>query len=366
MILIQSENLKNVVVALLEKGGSNAEEADTVASHLVRSNLCGHDSHGVGMMPLYMNKLGEGLLNPNQKPEKVKEDGSILMFEGNRGYGQSVVKKAMEQALELCKEKGLVLMTVRNSYHMGRIGTYGEQSIAAGMVSLHFVNVTDHPPLVAPFRGSDARFATNPICIAMPGTAKQPPVLLDMATSRIALGKVRVALNKGENLPEDWLIDHRGQPSRDPSVMESHIYHDSGKENPPGALTPVGDYKGYGLALFCELLGGMLSGGFTIQPENERKGGITNNMLTFIVDPSRLLEIPSMQHEIEAMVDYVKASPPADPDNPVLIAGDPERISLKERERDGIPIDENTWEQILDAGVKLGLNRDDLLKTSGI
>ena len=200
----------------------------------------------------------------------------------------------------------------------------------------------------------------------MPGTAKQPPVLLDMATSRIALGKVRVALNKGENLPADWLIDHRGQPSRDPSVMESHIYHGSGKENPPGALTPVGDYKGYGLALFCELLGGMLSGGFTIQPENERKGGITNNMLTFIVDPSRLLEIPTMQHEIEAMVDYVKASPPADPDNPVLIAGDPERISLKERERDGIPIDENTWEQILDAGVNLGLNRDDLLKTSGI
>ena len=151
MILIQSENLKNVVFALLEKGGSNAEEADTVASHLVSSNFCGHDSHGVGMMPLYMNKLGEGLLNPNQKPEKVKEDGSILMFEGNRGYGQSVVKKAMEQALELCKERGLVLMTVRNSYHMGRIGTYGEQSIAAGMVSLHFVNVTDHPPVSGTF-----------------------------------------------------------------------------------------------------------------------------------------------------------------------------------------------------------------------
>ncbi len=110
----------------------------------------------------------------------------------------------------------------------------------------------------------------------------------------------------------------------------------------------------------------MVSGGYTIQPENERKGGITNNMLTFIIDPSRLLEIPTMQHEIEAMVDYVKASPPADPDKPVLIAGDPERISLKERERDGIPIDENTMEQILDAGVKMGLNHNELLKTSRI
>ena len=366
MILIQSKNLKNVVIALLEKAGSLTEEADTVASHLVRANLCGHDSHGVGMLPLYMKKLGEGLLNPNQKPELLKEDGSILMFEGNRGYGQSVGKQAMEQALELCKTKGLVLMTLRNSYHMGRIGTFGEQSIDAGMVSLHFVNVTDHPPLVAPYRGSDARFATNPVCIAMPGTAKQPPILLDMATSRIALGKIRVALNKGEELPADWLIDHRGQPSRDPRVMESHIYHRSGKESPPGALTPAGDYKGYGLALFCELLGGMLSGGFTIQPENERKGGITNNMITFIVDPSRLLEIPAMHHEIEAMVNYVKASPPADPENPILIAGDPERISLREREKDGIPVDDNTWNQILDAGENLGLDRENLLNISGI
>ena len=107
MILIQSENLKNVVVALLEKGGSNAEEADTVASHLVRSNLCGHDSHGVGMMPLYMNKLGEGLLNPNQKPEKVKEDGSILMFEGNRGYGQSVAKRQWRRLWSFVKKKDL-------------------------------------------------------------------------------------------------------------------------------------------------------------------------------------------------------------------------------------------------------------------
>ena len=162
-MLIKEIKLKNFVAAILKKGGSDSEEAQIVADHLVRSNLSGHDSHGVGMLPFYMRMLKADLLHPNQKPELVKADGSILMFDGQRGYGQAVGKMAMEKAIEKCHESGLVLMTLRNTHHLGRIGTYGEQSIAAGMVSLHFVNVTDHPPLVAPFRGSDARFSTNPI-----------------------------------------------------------------------------------------------------------------------------------------------------------------------------------------------------------
>ena len=365
-MLFKAENLKHVVTELLLQGGSESEEGEIVAEHLVRSNLTGHDSHGVGMIPLYIKKMSEGLLKTNQKPQLVKEDGSIIMFDGQRGFGQSVAKNAMNRALERCRETGLVLMTLRNAYHIGRIGTYGEQSIAAGMVSLHFVNVTDHPPLVAPFRGSDARYATNPICIAMPGTDRQPPVLLDMATSYVALGKVRVALNKGEQLAEEWVIDEKGKPSRDPEVMKDHIYHGSGKEAPLGAMRPLGGYKGYGLALFCELLGGMLSGGKTIQPGNERLGGITNNMLTFIVDPSRLIEMPVMQREIESLVEYVKASPVADEMEPILVAGDPERISICRREREGIPLDSTTWEQILDAGESLGMEREKMIEIAGI
>ena len=185
-MLIQSKQLKRLVADILKKGGSSNKEAQVVADHLVRSNLAGHDSHGVGMLLLYIRMLKNDMLRPNQKPKLIKKDGSILMFDGQRGYGQAVGKIAMDKAIEKCRESGLVLMTLRNTHHLGRIGTYGEQSIASGMVSLHFVNVTDHPPLVAPFRGSDARFATNPICLAMPGTKKQSPILLDMATSRIA------------------------------------------------------------------------------------------------------------------------------------------------------------------------------------
>ena len=360
-MLIQAEPLKRLVTAILIKGGSSDEEAQVVADHLVRSNLAGHDSHGVGMLQLYVRMLKEELLKPNQKPKLVKADGSILMFDGQRGYGQAVGKMAMERAIEKCRESGLVLMTLRNTHHLGRIGTYGEQSIASGMVSLHFVNVTDHPPMVAPFRGSDARFSTNPICLAMPGTEKQAPVLLDMATSRIALGKARVALNKDEALKDGLVIDHKGHPSTDPAVMAGYLFPER-QDNPGlGALTPLGEYKGYGLALFCELLGGLLSGGGTIQPEHQRQNSIINNMFTLLIDPARLVDVPWLQHEVEAIVAYAKASPPANPEEPVLIAGDPERNSKKERQRQGIPIDDATWEQILEGGETLGLTRNEML-----
>ena len=147
-MLIQAESLKRIVSAILEKGGSSKIESKVVADHLVRANLVGHDSHGVGMLPKYVKMLKEELLFPNQEPEIIKKDGSIIMFDGKRGYGQAVGKIAMKKAIEKCQENGLVLMTIRNSHHLGRIGTYGEQSIEAGIVSIHFVNVTDHLSLI--------------------------------------------------------------------------------------------------------------------------------------------------------------------------------------------------------------------------
>ena len=350
-----------MVTSILKKGGSNTDEAQIVADHLVRSNLSGHDSHGVGMLPTYIRMLKANLLKPNQNPELFKVDGSIMMFDGNRGYGQAVGKIAMDKAIKKCKTTGMVLMTLRNAHHLGRIGTYGEQSIAAGLISLHFVNVTDHPPVVCPYGGSDARLNTNPICLAMPGTKKQPQILLDMATSRIALGKTRVAFNKGQSLIEGLVIDHSGQPSTDPAVMAAYMFPERSDNPQIGALTPVGDHKGYGLALFCELLGGMMSGGGTVQPEHSRKKSIINNMFTILIDPKRLIDLSWMHHEVEEIVKYCKASPPAEQYKPVLVAGDPERQANNERRSSGIPLDDETWEQIQEVGKTLGLSKEELI-----
>ncbi len=353
---IAEPQLREVVRRIIMAGGSSEHEAELVTDHLVRANLSGHDSHGVGMIPTYVKHLKAGLLKPNTAVEKVKDEGSILVFGGRRGYGQRVALEAMDAAIERCKEAGLVLMTLRNAHHIGRIGTYGERSIEAGLVSLHFVNVTDHRPLVAPFGGTDARYGTNPICIAMPGSDETEPLLLDMATSKIALGKTRVAMNQGVEVDDGRLLDGQGKPTNDPNVMFSEPY---------GALLPLGDHKGYGLALFCELLGGVLSGGGTIQPGHERQGSIVNNMLTFVVDPAKLTDIPWMRAEIDATVRYFKASPPADADKPVLSPGDPERRAKETRQKGGIPLADRAWEGILAAGEEVGFSREEAEKLQG-
>jgi uncharacterized oxidoreductase len=343
-----ADRLRRLASAILRSGGSADSEADLVADHLVQANLMGHDSHGVGMIPAYVRHLQAGLVVPNTRAKLVKDDGPTLMFDGGRGYGRPGAGEAMAAAIARCRETGVVAMTLANAHHIGRVGAYGELACGAGLVSLHFVNVADHRALVAPFRGTDARFVTNPVCIALPGTDRQPPLLLDMATSAIAMGKVRVARNEGRLVPEGVLIDEAGRPTRDPDVMY---------REPHGALLPFGGHKGYALALVTELLAGALSGGPTIQPGNPRAGGTINNMLAVLIDPARLAGVDWLRREIDGFVEYVKASPPADPDEPVLVPGDPERIAREERLRTGIAVDATTWEDILQAGEKVGLPR---------
>jgi uncharacterized oxidoreductase len=250
----------------------------------------------------------------------------------------------------------VAVVTLANSHHVGRVGAYGELASAAGLVSIHFVNVTDHRGLVAPFRGRDARFSTNPVCIGMPGTATQPPLLLDMATSGVAMGKVLVAKLAGRPVPEGNLIDAQGVPTTDPEVMY---------REPRGALLPFGAHKGYALAVLTELLAGAMSGGGTIQPDNERRGGIVNNMFSIVIDPARLAGVDWMRREIDGFVGYVKGSPPADPASPVLVPGDPERRSREERRRAGIPLDAATWAELVAAGEAMGVTRSRAEEVAG-
>ncbi len=345
---IAPARLLEVVQRLLRYAGSDAGEAEVVAEHLVRANLAGHDSHGVGLLPLYVRSIKNDLLRPNTRATLVRDDGGLMAFDGGRGYGQAVAREAMNAALERCRDTGLVLMTLRNAHHIGRVGSYGEQSIGAGFVSLHFVNVIDHDPLVAPYGGRFARYGTNPICVAVPGSSSSPPILLDMATSTYPLGKTRVAMNKGEALADGLVLDPEGEPSNDPSVMF---------KQPGGALLPLGGelggHKGYGLAFVFELLAGGLSGGGTIQPENPRGGGIVNNMTTMVVDPARLVDMEWLEHELDALVRY-SVETPASAHGPVKLPGEPERSSAEAR-RDAIPIDPTTWTAILDAGEQVGL-----------
>src|SRR5258705_7836122 len=297
------DRLRRPTAPTLAGGGSEPAEAALVAAHLVDANLAGHDSHGVGLIPHYERHLKEGLVVPNTSVKALKDDGAFLMFDGQRGFGRRVAGEAMAAAMERIRETGVVVVTLANSHHVGRVGAYGEMASAAGLVSLHFVNVADHKGLVAPFRGSDSRFSTNPVCIGMPGTATQPPLLLDMATSGVAMGKVAVAKRAGKHLPAGNLIDAQGAPTTDPEVMY---------REPRGSLLPFGAHKGVALAVLTELLAGAMSGGATLQPDNPRRGGTVNNMFSVLVDPARLAGVDWMRRGVDGFVGYVKASPPAD------------------------------------------------------
>ena len=353
---IPSDRLRRLTATILARGGSEPAEADLVAAHLVDANLAGHDSHGVGLIPHYVRHLKEGLVVPNTSVKVLKDEGAFLMFDGQRGFGRRVAGEAMTAAIERARETGVVVVTLANSHHVGRVGAYGELASAAGLVSLHFVNVVDHTGLVAPFRGSDSRFSTNPVCIGMPGTATQPPLLLDMATSTVAMGKVAVAKRAGKRLPAGNLIDAQGAPTDDPEVMF---------REPRGSLLPFGAHKGYALAVLTELLAGAMSGGGTIQPENPRRGGIVNNMFSIVVDPDRLAGVDWMRREIDGFVGYVKASPPADAAKPVLVPGDPERLAREERGRAGVPLDAATWDAIVTAGEAMGVTRTQAEEIAG-
>jgi uncharacterized oxidoreductase len=228
-------------------------------------------------------------------------------------------------------------VALRNPHHIGRVGTYGEMCAAAGLVSFHFVNVTDARPAVAPWRGTDARFSTNPVCIAIPGPDPERPIILDMATSVVAMGKVRVARNKGEQLKPGILLDGEGKPTIDPGAMY---------RQPRGALMTFGEHKGYALAFVCEMLAGALCGSGTMRPERQGRGTATNGMLTIVIDPSRLVDREWLAQEIAGMTEYITASPPARPDEPVLIPGDPERRTRAERIAKGVPVDDETWREL--------------------
>lgn len=347
-VLVHAEPLKAVVRAIVERAGSSEREARLVADHLVEANLTGHDSHGVGMLPRYIEVFLAGDLKINQHVSVVGDTGPMLTLDGNSGYGQVMGYEAMALGIERAAQYGVAVVGLANSHHIGRIGHWAEQCIAASYVSMHYVNVMTSP-LVAPFGGRDARIGTNPFCVGIPLPGKEP-ILLDFATSRIAMGKVRVAHNKGEQVKPDTLLDHRGDPTTDPATMFSE---------PRGALLPLGEYKGYGLAMVCEILGGALSGGMTLHARPTTRA-VVNNMLSVIIDPQRLGTAANMASQADAFIDWVKASPLAQDADRIRTPGEPEQESRRKRYAAGIPIDATTWAQIVDAAKQVGMARADV------
>jgi hydroxycarboxylate dehydrogenase B len=341
--------LQAVVRHIVQRMGSSPEEADVVADHLVRANLAGHDSHGVGMLASYIRILHAGLLVPNQTLQTVLEEAALLVLDAQRGFGQPMATEAVRRAIARARQMGACVLALRNSAHIGRIGTYGEQCAREGMAFTAFVNVADDPPWQAPYGSRDPSLGTNPFCVAVPGAANGPAMLLDMATTTIAFGKARVAHNRGVKVPEGALIDVDGQPTTDPEALVAR--HE-------GALLAFGRHKGSGLAVMCEIMAGALAGG--LRADQGKRGGIVNSMLAFVVDVSRLGDPASMAEHFAAVGAHIKAARAAPGFDEILVPGEPERRQAEQRGARGIEVDETSWAQICQAAASIGVTAADI------
>ena len=353
--LIPLARLRAAVGELMVGFGSDALEVELVADNLLQANLTGHDSHGIGMLPRYANAFLEGGLRPNAHVAVKLDSGTLLALDGQAGFGQVIGRETMQFGIERAKCHGSCIVALANSHHLCRIGSWAEMAVAEGLVSVHFVNVIARP-IVAPWGGSDARFGTNPFTVGIPVPGRDP-IVLDMATSVIAQGKARVAHNKGEALAPGQMLDHRGEPTTDPryAVVE-----------PLGALRAFGEHKGFGLALVCELLGGALAGGRAVHAAADGSQRVLNGMLTILLDPGRLCDAGVFAAEMQAFLDWVKASSPQEGVDHVRVAGDPERETRARRMRDGIAVDDNTWQELLAAATRLGRDPAEMNRLAGV
>ena len=343
---LTQNQLQKITTDIFEAGGVPSDEAAIIGELLIASNLAGHDSHGVIRIPQYIGLIESGLIQPGAPLEIEQESASHALINGNWGFGHVIAQKAMSLAIEKAKSSTISAISVYNCNHIGRIGSYPMMAAEAGMVGITMVNAGGAALYVAPFGGSDGRLATNPIAIATP-TREGHPILLDITSSVVAQGKIRVAVNRGEPVPLGWIINSEGEPTSNPQDL---------METPPGALLPLGGiagHKGYALGLMIDILGGALSGAGCSGSGTTR---LQNGVLMIALNIVNFTPLDDFYEHIEGLVAHVKASPTAPGFDEILTPGEIEARQTERRLREGIPIDDETWRQIRETAAEVGIS----------
>jgi len=326
--------LHKVAFHIYRAEGASEEEAQIVAAHQVKANLVGHDSHGVIHIPEYVERIHKGHIVPGAPFEVVKESPTTARINGHWGFGFVVTEKAMRMAIEKARAHNVAAITVFYQSHIGRLGDYPTMAAEEGMIGLITADSGAGPKAVAPFGGRERRLGTNPICIAVPSDL-EGTVLLDMATSAVAAGKISLARNRKEKIPNSWVIDKDGNPTTDPNDYFRG-----------GAILPVGadqGHKGSGLSFMVEMFSGILTGlGFGIDPQARHNDGCF--IAVFNVEAFRPLA--EFKKEVTEFARFIKNTPPARGFTEVLYPGEIEWRTEQQRRREGIYVEDETWEQI--------------------
>jgi len=339
MPVIPAKDLTDWATELLEAARFPAPKARLVAESLVAANLRAVDSHGVQLVPYYVEQVESGDMNPLAEGRVASESGACLLYDGENGVGQDIAGVCCGHAVRLAHKHGAGVVVARESNHFGAAAYWGQRISDAGYIGIVMCNAS---PLVAPWQGKQPRLGTNPICVSAPG-----PWLLDMATTTVASNRIfKAMLNGEETIPAGWAMDSDGVPTTNTDTALR------------GLLTPLGGYKGSGLAMMAEILCGVLSGGaMSVNVGGIRiRGKPMSVSQTFLaIDVSRFMPVKEFTARLERLVNTVKSSAPAKGYSEVLVAGDPEWRAEAGRRIHGIPLGDGTWQALSQVGAKLAV-----------
>jgi LDH2 family malate/lactate/ureidoglycolate dehydrogenase len=340
-MILAHQKLESFAERILESVGVAAPKANLVAHSLVASNLRGVDSHGLQLLPFYVEQMEHGNINVAADGHVASETGGCLVYDGENAIGQVVAEQCCRHAIRLGKAHGIAMVVARESNHFGAAAFWAQQLSEAGLLGLVMCNAS---PLVAPWQGKEPRLGTNPICVSVPGPETW---LLDMATTTVAAGKIfRAHFNHEPDIPAGWAMDAEGIPTTSTETAMN------------GLLMPLGGYKGSGLAMMVELFTAVLGGGAM----STQLGGIrifgqpARVSQSFIaIDVTRFLQADEFHARMEDLVAMMKSSAPAKGFDEVLVAGEPEWRTEQERRKEGIPISPGIWQDLTTIAARHGI-----------
>jgi LDH2 family malate/lactate/ureidoglycolate dehydrogenase len=321
-----AKELLNFCTQVLVKLGVEEEKAHLLADTLVQANLRGVDSHGVTRMGIYVERIRRGLVDPHAEPEIIKDTPAVALMDAKSSIGQVASYRAMQLAIKKAKEIGTGLVGVRGSNHFGAAAYYTMCALKEDLIGIALSNA---PATMAPWGARSPYIGTNPISVAIP-SKKRLPIVFDMATSIVARGKIILAAQKGESIPEGWAIDTEGRITTD------------AKKALEGAVLPFGGAKGSAIAILIDIFAGILTGaafgphiGDLYRNFKERQN---LGHVFAAIDPRAFGDIEEFKNRVDQMIDEIKGLPPAYGVEEVLLPGEIEFRTEEVRKREGIPL----------------------------
>ena len=311
---VSIDNLSEVVLETLSKVGVSKDDAKIILDTILFANRRGVATHGVGRLPLYVHKIATGHYNPKNDIAVLVDNAACALLDAKNGFGQVVAYKATKMAIEKAKKYGIAVVGVRNSNNFGTAGYFGDLAAREGCAAMVYANAA---PAIAPTGGNKTIFGTNPLCYAYPGDETHDPILLDMATTIAARGKIRLAAKNGEKIPLDWAIGPDGQPTDDPNVALK------------GSLLPIGGYKGYGLSMFVDIFAGMLTGSHyagEVKNLSKMEEDSGNGHLFVVIDLDKFMAAEEKKARFAHFYDAVKA---CGEEGKIFMPGEIEYIKMK-------------------------------------